>query len=400
MNEAIAITRVGLVAGCGVGTEACWEKLKGGSVSPRPLCAPSGDDWNGALGHVIEDWSPKDYWKRRAISYYTRSAQFALKATEECLEGIEDAERSRFGVVLGSQFSTIHNFHRVLEEPEFMTPIKFLAALPSSTPTNVSITCKLQGISTSVSSSVAGLEALTYAAELLSDGFASALLAGGAEEISDDLIAGCQRAGVLAGHRGHPERGALAPGEGAGMVLLETLAHAGEAGRSPLALVAGWGTAYAPVAEDRDCEAGARAMGQALAAAGIEPQRVDAVFIGANGWSASDALERKALAALFGSRPVACVALKERTGEVFGAFGAVAASAAALALDRQELPIGDGRAAERLETVLVHDRGWDGNHAAVVLTRPVSPKISRRAPIPRGAAFSEGVRNDGSLQEM
>ena len=61
------------------------------------------------------------------------------------------------------------------------------------------------------------------------------------------------------------------------------------------------------------------------------------------------------------------VALKAWTGELFGAFGAVAAAAGALALRDGVLP--GGRAAAGLDTVLVHDFSCEGNHAALVLTR-------------------------------
>lgn len=380
MTLPIAITSVGLVTSAAVESEACWQALCAPPAPPRALEGFDESDFEQLQVHQIRDWKAANFWRRRSISRYTRSAQFALKASEQCLGGLEEATRGALGVVLGTQFSTVHNFHRVLEEPEYMTPIKFLAALPSSTPTNVSISLKLHGISTSVSSSVAGLEAISYGAEMLRDGYCPALLAGGVEELSADVLAGCVRARVLApqpsnGHR----RGGLTLGEAASVLLLETGAHAAAGGRRPLAFVAGWGATHAALGRDAVNGAGYHAMRQALAMAGIDAGEVDVLFDATSGWRIFDSRDERERAVLFalGRRPR--ISLKRHTGEIFGAFGALATAAAAISLDRQQLPgqSEEGQSKQdqsqlerRLETVLIHDRGWDGSHAALVLVRP------------------------------
>jgi 3-oxoacyl-(acyl-carrier-protein) synthase len=379
----VVVTRVGLVTSGGVGRGPAWQGLVEGRSGLKPIEIFATAEFTTGMAFEVSPWKASTYWRSRTVAYYTRSTQFAYKAAEECLEGLTPEARAELGIVLGSQFSTVHNYHKLLVEPDFMTPIKFLSTLPSSIPTNVGIACGLHGISTAISSSVAGLQALAYAADLVQGGYCAAVLAGGAEELSRDLYAGCHLAGLLAGQAGgeetcrplHPDRNGLVPGEGAAVLLVEAAEHAAAAGRAPLAAVAGRGSAYSPgiVPGERsaatDVEAGCRALEAALRDAGLRAAEVGAVFSGANGTAEGDGVAAEVMRRTFGEA-VPVVAIKAWTGELFGAFGSVAAAAAALALQEGLLP--GGARVEGLRAVLVYDSGCEGNHAALVLARPGS----------------------------
>lgn len=368
-HEEIVVTRVGAVTGAGVDSSAMWSALCEGRGAPGPVRFAT-DLIGEEVGFEVPEWKADRFWRDRKVSYYTRAAQFALKATEECIEPLGKEERSRLGVVIGSQYATVHNCHRNLDEPTFMTPIKFLSALPSSTPTNISLALGLRGITTSLSSSAAGLEAIGYARDLIASCHAPSLLAGGTEELSPEIYAGGRLAGVLPEAPGAP---GLVPGEAAAVLLLEKRAHAEAQGREPLACLAGMGTAYAPGRAPGKgggdaIDAGRRAFEAGLAEARVEPDEIDAVFVAANGHRGLDNVERGVLASVFGQRPPATVALKARLGETFAAFGALAAVAGALSLRHRRLP--GARTPERLRVVAVHDFGCEGNHAALILRRP------------------------------
>jgi 3-oxoacyl-(acyl-carrier-protein) synthase len=373
----LAITRVGLVTSAGVGAAAVWQAFLSGGVEPGPVRTFATEEFATRMAYEVADWRAATFWTNRIVAYYTRSAQFALKAAEECLDGIPSAERVRLGVILGTQFSPVHNVHRTLDEPEFMTPIKFLSALPSSSPTSISLTCRLHGIATSVSSSVAGLEALNYAADLIRLGYFPALLAGGAEELSRDVYGGCHLAGVLAGRNGGPEscrpfaaeRDGMVLGEGSAVLLVEDALHAETAGRAPLAYLAGAGSTFCPGLlpgfDDRWAPAaGCRAIADALDGSGLRADEVDAVFSGANGSREGDAVALQILERTFDGAVPPIVPLKAWTGETFGAFGALATATAVLALQDQRLP---GGASARLRNLLVHDYSCEGNHGAIVV---------------------------------
>jgi 3-oxoacyl-(acyl-carrier-protein) synthase len=379
----VAITRVGLVTSAGVGAAAVWQALLDGRVEPVPVRTFATEEFATRMAYEVRDWKPADFWASRMVAYYTRSAQFALKAAEECLDGIPLGDRDSLGVVLGTQFSPVHNVHKTLDEPEFMTPIKFLSALPSSTPTSVSLTCRLHGVATSVSSSVAGLEAVNYAADLVRLGYYPALLAGGAEELSRDVYGGCHLTGVLAGRNGGPEsclpfapeRDGMVLGEGSAVLLVEDARHVATAGRTPLAYLGGTGSTSSPgllpgFDDPSALEAGCRAIAGALEGTGLQAADIDAVFSGANGSREGDALALQILESSFAGGVPPIVALKAWTGETFGAFGALACATAALALRDQRLP---GGTSTRLRNVLVHDYSCEGNHSAIVIQHATTP---------------------------
>jgi 3-oxoacyl-[acyl-carrier-protein] synthase II len=274
-----------------------------------------------------------------------------------------------------------------------MTPIKFLGALPSSTPTSVSLTCRLHGIATSVSSSVAGLEAVSYAADLIRLGYWPALLAGGAEELSRDVYGGCHLAGVLAGRNGGPEsclpfaadRGGMVLGEGSAVLLIEDPMHCQTAGRAPLAYLAGTGSTHSPgllpgFDDPWAVAAGCRAIADALEGSGLRADEVDAVFSGANGSREGDAVAQQILERAFEDGVPPIVALKAWTGETFGTSGALACAAAVLSLRDQRLPGGreqrlpGGLAPARLRNVLVHDYSCEGSHSAIVVQHAETPR--------------------------
>ena len=361
---AVAVTGLGLVNAGGDETAACWRSLGAPASPPAPLgrfplpgiCEPPSRE--------VPGWEPARYWGRRRAAYLTRSAQFALRASEECIGALDDAERRELGVVVGTHLASVHHFGELLAEPDFMTPLKFLATLPSSTPTNVSIACGFTGVSTAVSSPVAGLEAVTYGADLVRDGYHDAVLAGGAEELSPELYAGCARAGLTANGRRRPRGPAsLVLGEGAAMLLLERADRARAQGRQPLAVVAGWAATHAPPGTGAAAEAAGRAVGGALADAGVEPAAVDLLVTGGAGPRRHRRRVARAVAAALAGRAVPTIAPADWWGESLGASGATAVAVAAGALAGR-VPLAG---VPRPECVVVHDAGWDGSHAAIVL---------------------------------
>lgn len=362
----VVVSSVGLVTSGGVGVSEAWSALREGRGAPAAITLFPEGLLPGAMGFEVPGWKSERISKDRRLAYYTRAAQFALKASLECLEGMSPEGRERLGVIVGTRYSTVNNGLQLLDEPGFMTPIKFLSTLPSSTPTNVSLYLGSHGITTAVSSSWAGTEALSCARDLVATGQAEAVLAGGAEQLSPEGYAGCLLAGALPGAAGE---GGLVPGEAAAMLLVETRRSAIASGRAPLAKMAGVGAAFAPVPGVAPAvDAGRRAIEAALADAALTPSDVDAVFLGASGHREPDAISRGVVAAVFGSDRPLLVALKARLGETFGAFGAVAAAAGALSLRDGVVP--GGAQPPRCHTILIHDHGCDGGHGALVLRHP------------------------------
>jgi 3-oxoacyl-(acyl-carrier-protein) synthase len=170
------------------------------------------------------------------------------------------------------------------------------------------------------------------------------------------------------------ERAGAHSGEGAAMMVVEPIDAARARGATCWAAVTGYGTAFeAPDDLAALCApsqlALERAIGDALADAGVQAGEVDLVVTGLSGWSRTDDPERAALRATIGDE-VCMAAPKQRVGETLGASGALAMAATVAWMHGAPITcLVQGAAPSRMRTVLVTSMGFYGNASAVVLRR-------------------------------
>lgn len=197
---------------------------------------------------------------------------------------------------------------------------------------------------TVASGTASGVELLTCAADSIEAGRAGVLLAGGVDTLSPFAVYAL-RAGY--GGLGQPcpprpfdrERRGPVFGEGAVVCVVEEADRARARGATPLATIAGSGSAFRPPFDERLlAEAAHHAITGAVEAAGLTVAAVDAVIASASGHDVADAAEARALYDLIGDR-VPVYAVKGTTGEWLGASGALQAAAALLPLTRGILPL-------------------------------------------------------------
>lgn len=335
----------------------------------------------------------------RISQMVTAAAARALADADLSGGPLQEAEA---GLVLGTMFCgvrTIAEFdRRGLERgPTYVSPFDFANTVINAAAGQGAIWHGLDGLNSTLSAGpAAGLQALAYAADQLRAGRATTLLAGGADELSAESYAGFERAGWLCGSSGREcavpfdaRRDGFAPAEGAALLVLEEAAAAARRGARALAEVLGGGQAYdasrgADVASA--AAATARAIRQALAEAGVEPDGIDAVGAGANGGPVTDRAEARALVVCLGPRAgsLPVTAVKAGLGEPLGAGGALQAVDALASLSDGLLPgVGglqqlDPEAALSIEPtarrvaarrVLLTATGFDGSCAALVLGR-------------------------------
>ncbi|MEO1082884.1 MAG: beta-ketoacyl synthase N-terminal-like domain-containing protein [Acidobacteriota bacterium] len=301
------------------------------------------------------DYDPRKAFAGRNFRPVDRTGQLAILAAEgalAALDGGATAEQRRgdfVGLVLGTMFGSVHTIsafdRRGLEAgPKYVKPLDFANSVINAAAGQAAIWLGLTGTNSTVTGgAAAGVLALAQATQLIRDGRAHALLAGGAEEISFEALIGFEQAGRLsASGRARPfdrDRDGTVLSEGAALVLMEDAESAAARSATPLARIAGYGTAF-DTSRGRDPERGgailARTIGLALDAAGLEPGEIDAVFTGARG-GAADAVEGRAVASVFGrSAPVTAVA--SSLGCCLGASGAFQAQGLLHAFESGRLP--------------------------------------------------------------
>lgn len=419
LKERIVITGMGLVSPLGVGVASVWDRLIRGESGIRVLPTTLSEGLNtliaGQVPHRTEQvnglnetdyLSPKD---RKRVDLFTL---FALAAADEALtqakwQPSSAAEQEATATIIATGIGglpTITHAHAVLREqgPRRLSPFTVPAFLANLAAGNVSIKYGFKGpIGTPVTACAAGVQAIGDAMRLLRTGEAKVALAGGTEACIDPLsLAGFGALKALSTRNDAPEKASrpfdqdregFVMGEGAGLIVLETLEHALARGATPLAEIVGYGTsadAYHLTSGPDSGEGAARAIQTALTMAGIAADQIGYVNAHATSTPIGDRGEINALRRVFGEKvsDVAISSTKSAIGHLLGAAGGVETIFSAQALITEVLPPTlnlenpeDSMAdldlipliarEKRVEYVLCNGFGFGGVNAALILKR-------------------------------
>jgi len=403
---------------CGV--EATWSRLIAGQsgagiiqkfdashLATTYACeVPRGDGSNGTFNP--DDWmEPKD--QRKVDDFILYGVAAAVQAVRDAGWTPQDEQsRCRTGVMIGSGIgglSSIAETAVLIKErgPRRVSPFFIPGALINLISGQVSIRFGFKGPNHAVVTACStGAHAIGDAARLIQWGDADVMIAGGAESpISEIGIAGFNACKALSTKRADDPTKASRPydadrdgfvmGEGAGVVVLESLEHAQARGAKIYAEVLGYGMsgdAYHITAPAEDGDGAFRSMKAALARAGLKPADVD--YINAHGTSTmADTIELAAVERLLGDAAagVTMSSTKSATGHLLGAAGAIEAIFCVLALRDQVAPPTinlDNPAVQpkldlaphvarkrRIDVALSNSFGFGGTNASLVLGRVV-----------------------------
>jgi 3-oxoacyl-[acyl-carrier-protein] synthase II len=247
----------------------------------------------------------------------------------------------------------------------------------------------------------ASCQAAGEATDLLRQGEADVMLVGGAHSMIHPLgITGFNRLTALSELNDDPtgasrpfdaNRGGFVIGEGAGMLVLETLEHATARGATILAEVAGYGStadAFRITDQHPQGQGAVLAMRQAMEDAGVSPEAVDYVNAHGTGTKENDSTETMAIKAVLGDRAkdVPVSSIKSMMGHLIAASGAVELIACVLAIRDRTLPPtinyatadpecdldyvpNQARRVERVDVVMTNNFGFGGQNDTIVLRR-------------------------------
>jgi 3-oxoacyl-[acyl-carrier-protein] synthase II len=265
----------------------------------------------------------------------------------------------RVGVFIASGiggFQTIEREHRALLEhgPRRISPFFIPSAIINLAAGQVSIRFGAKGPNSATCTACsASAHAIGDAFEIICRGDADAMIAGGSEAAITPMgVGGFGAMRALSTRNDEParasrpfdkDRDGFIIGEGAGVVVLETLESARARGARVYAELVGYGMsgdAYHITAPSEDGDGAVRVMGRALSRAGVTPDQVD--YINAHGTSTpyNDRLETVAIKKCFGehARRLAISSTKSMTGHLLGAAGGLEAGISALAVHHQRVP--------------------------------------------------------------
>ncbi len=358
----VVITGVGAVTPIGAGKDKFWDALMEGKSGMGLISRFDTSRFKTRIGAEIRDFDPEDYGikpkdaKRMDLftQYGVAAAALAIEDSGLNLGEYNDRVGTMIGTGIGGLMTLEEEKKKLIESqnPSRVSPFLIPMMMPNAVNAFVSIIHKLTGTSPCTANACAtGSYALIYADKDIALGDSDVIIAGGSEAILTEIAASSFANMKALSRRNDDPKGACRPfdkdrdgfviGEGAGVVVLESLEHALARGAKIYAEMVGYATntdAYHITAPDPGGRMVKKAIRDSLNMAGLEPGDVD--YINAHGTSTplNDKAEAVAIREVFGDYKVPVSSTKSMIGHLIGAAGAVEAVACALAIERQVIP--------------------------------------------------------------
>ena len=350
MSNRVVITGMGTINPLGLDVKTTWRSLLAGKSGAGPLTHFDPSAFLTQIACEVKDFNPEDYMSRKEARRLDRYIQFAIASTAQALEqaglAIDESNTDDVGVIIGSGIGGLltmdKGYHDFFSRGAMrVSPLTGPMMIANMAAGQVAITFGAAGPNFCIVSACAtGSNALGEASEIIRRGDAVAVIAGGSESPFVPFgMAAFHRTGALSRRNDDPKRASrpfdaqrdgFVFGEGAGIVIMESLEYALDRGARPLAEVAGYGAtsdAFHISAPAEDGRGAAQSMKRALKKAGLEFAEVD--YINAHGTSTllNDVTETKAIKTVFGdyAYQVPISSTKSMTGHLMGAAGALEA---------------------------------------------------------------------------
>ena len=363
MAQRVVVTGLGLVTPVGNDVESTWSALLAGRSGAAPITKFDASALQVRFACEIKDFDPSQYMDRKEAKRYDAFVQYALAAAHQAVTqaGLEGRFPSpdRTGVVIGSGIGGMRTFEDqcsiyLTKGPDRVSPFFVPMFIPDIAAGLVSIRYGTKGPNfATVSACASSAHAIGESYTMIRDGKADAMICGGAEAAITGLaIAGFQNMRALSTRNDSPEtasrpfdrdRDGFVLGDGAGVVILESLEHAQGRGATILGEVVGYGAsgdAYHMTSPAPAGEGAQRAMRAALSDRGIDPETVG--YINAHGTSTEqgDVAETEAVKSVFGdhARDLIFGSTKSMTGHLLGAAGALEFAVSLLAVRTGMIP--------------------------------------------------------------
>lgn len=356
-RKRVVVTGLGAITPVGLGAEATWQALLAGRSGVKRISRYDPADLPTQIAAEVVDFDPVKFMDFKDAKRAARFTQFAIASTFEALKAagldLSKEDRTRVGVALGTAIGGAD----LIEEQTIVfhdqglrriNPVMVPILLPSSGACQLAILLGAKGPTTApVAACATGTAAIGDALRSLQYGETDVMIAGGAESALSALDIGAfSRIGALSVRNDEPEkacrpfdakRDGTVLGEGAAVMVMETLEHALQRGAPILAEVAGYSLtedAYHIAAPEPSGEGAARAMTRALADAGLSPDQVNYIVPHGTGTPLNDAAETRACKLTFGdhARAIAISSVKSMVGHLLGAAGSISVLATVLAI--------------------------------------------------------------------
>ncbi|WP_349410248.1 beta-ketoacyl-ACP synthase II [Pseudalkalibacillus sp. SCS-8] len=361
-NKRVVITGLGTVSPVGNDTETTWENIINGKSGIGELTRRDKDQFPAKVAGEATDFDPEQYLDRKDVRKMDRFTQFAIAAS---LQAVKDADLTiteeiapRVGVWIGSGIGGMETYEQQFQVfmekgQRRVSPFFVPMMIPDMASGQVSIMLGAKGInSCTVTACASGANSIGDAFKAIQRGDADIMVTGGSEApITNMALAGFSSSKALstnpdpskASRPFDANRDGFVMGEGAGILVIESLESAQKRGAKIHAEIVGYGAtgdAHHITQPAPGGEGGVRAMNIALKDAGLKPENVD--YLNAHGTSTdfNDKYETAAIKTVFGdhARRLGISSTKSMTGHLLGAAGALEAVLSVKAIQNDIMP--------------------------------------------------------------
>lgn len=363
MNR-VVVTGIGLITALGTGIEKSWKRIVAGETGVGRIESYDSTDMPVQIAAEVKDFDAVEFGiEKKEVKKLARNTQFAIAATKMALEDsklvIDENNAEDVGVIVSSGIGGIEIFeaqHQTMIEKgvKRISPFTIPAMIANMASGNIGIYFGAKGPNKSVvTACAAGTHSVGDAFEMIKNGRAKVMIAGGTEaSITPFAMNAFANMKALSTRNDEPtkasrpfsaDRDGFVMGEGAGILILEELEHAKARGAKIYAEVIGYGEtcdAYHITAPADGGEGAARAFKMALKEGNITLE--DVTYINAHGTStpANDRNETAAIKSVFGehAKDLMVSSTKGATGHGLGAAGGIEAVIIAKAISEGIVP--------------------------------------------------------------
>ncbi len=409
-SRRVVITGLGVVASIGHDVESFWRSLLAGRSGVRRISLFDPANFASQIGAEVLDWDPARHMDPKEARRNDRYTHFGFVAAKQAFADagldLEREDPDRVGVIIGSGIGGMYTYEsqlKVLAErgPRKVSPFTIPSLIGNMCSGLFAIEIGARGPNFGIVSACAtSTHALGEAAHIIRRGDADVMIAGGSEaSITPFAYASFCAMKAMSTRNDEParasrpfdrQRDGFIMGEGAGILVLESLEHAQARGARIYCELAGYAAtcdAFHITQPDPEGKGLSMAMKRAMASAAVLPDQID--YLNAHGTSTpyNDKFETLAIKKVFGdhARKVAISSTKSRTGHLLGAAGAIESIVCVKTIQTQTIAptinledpdaecdldyVPNASRPATVQTALSNNLGFGGQNAAVVFRK-------------------------------
>lgn len=400
MQKRIVITGVGVISSIGIGKKEFWGNLLKGKSGISKVELFNTAHYQSHNGGEIKNFDAKKFISSRTLKLLGRASQLAVAATKLAIEdsGFDDKQlsKSKVSVCMGTTMGEIQPIENLNKDfvsdklYEDMDKALMFQSPVSNIPVDIALEFKFKGRNRIFTTAcAAGNYAISYGIDLLRMGETDYVIAGGTDSFSRIAFTGFDKVNAIAPQKCQPfdkNRKGMIPGEGAGVLILETLASAKKRNAHVYAEVLGCGLSCDAFHMTQPLVDGiAECMEDALKVSGVKKNDVDYICAHGTGTIHNDETECAAINKVFDHKRIAVSSCKSMLGHTMGAASAIEAIACCLAVENDIIPptinyetpdpkcdvdcVSNKAREQRVNVVLNNGFAFGGNHACLILKK-------------------------------